>query len=411
MSNATISDYTNVATDRFDKAVPIYLNNEIPLLQIFNKGKVEKFDSEKAFKLPFQYQQPQGSSWTGEGVATPTALLSAFNQMSLTWKKIVGTIRLSEEAIDLTKGSLTFINGWARESAGMLRTIKNDLDTAVHKSGRGKLCSVTSISGQVVTCDTTRYIQPGMVLAGYDDSNNINGLVAGHPVTIINSETTFTVTGDLTSTVGGSATVDSGTYFYKLGTWVTSGSTQYAANGIANIVDDDDLAFQGTLTRALYPMLKAKIGDGDNPGVPQALTLARMRDIVDQVVMGPYGGSPGCIYGSLGTYNAYTDIMRSATQPVETMPAKDGYPGGAIYHQGDKDLPVIASVKATPDTMFFLSKETLFKYFGKMGWADRDGMMQRVAGYLIYESIYRGWCNFGTNYPSANGRLNDITET
>ena len=399
MANATLSDYTNVATDRFNKAVPIYLHNKVPLLKIFNQGKTEGFDAEKNFILPFQYQQPHGTNWTVEGAATPTALLSKFEQMTLSWKKFVGAIRLSEESIDLTKGSKTFIDGWSRESAGLLRTIKNDLDTALHRRGTGSLCTAASYSGQVVTVDSTKYLEPGMVLDGYDSSDNqdVNGCV----VTSIDSATTFTCTGTVTS-------VDAGTLFYKEGSWVTG--LDRAAMGIDGIVDDDAGTFQG-LSRDTYGILKAKVTDGSTPGTNEALTLARMRGVIDSISTGSYNGTPDCIYTSIGGYNAYTDIMRSANQPIETMPAKDGFPGGAKYHQGNKVLPVIASSKAEANTMFFLSKPTLFKYFGKQGWADKDGVMQRVAGYLIYESLYRGFCNFGTTWPEANGRLNDITET
>lgn len=399
MANSALSDYTTVATDRFDKAVPIYLNNEIPLLQIFNKGKTEGFDAEKNFIIPFQYQQPQGSAWTTEAAATPTALVSKFQQMTLSWKKNVGAIRLTSEAIDLTKGSLTFINGFARESAGLLRTYKNDIDTAVHRSGTGSVATVASVSGQNVTVDTTRYLQPGMVLDGYDadDHHDIDGCV----VASITSDTVFVATGTVSS--GDSATV-----LYKEGSWV-SGLTK-AANGISNIVDDDTGTFQG-LSRTTYPFLKAKVTDGSTPGTPEALSLARMRGVIDKVRKGSYNGTPDYIYTSLGGYNAYCDIMRSANQPIETIPTKDGFPGGAKYHQGNKVLPVVASVKAEANTMYFLSKPTLFKYFGKMGWEDRDGILQRVPSYLIYEAIYRGYCNFGTSFPEANGRLNDITET
>ena len=136
-----------------------------------------------------------------------------------------------------------------------------------------------------------------------------------------------------------------------------------------------------------------------------------MRGVIDNIVKGSYGKVPDLIYTSIGGYNAYMDLLISENQPTQVIPDTSGFAGGATFQYGSKKLPVIASPKAAAETMFFLSRPTLFKYFGKMGWADRDGLLQRVSGYLSYEAVYRMWVQFGTNWPEANGRLNDITET
>ncbi len=398
MATGTVADYLKVQTDKFDKAIPIYLTNEIPLLKLMNKGKTVGFDSEKSFIIPFQYQQEEGSAWTTENADTPNPLLPKYEQMSLGWKKMAGTVQFSEETLEL-KGKKTFVNAWSRGSAGLLRTHKSDLDTALHGRGTGSLAHATgAATGQVVPVATTKYLRPGMVLDGYDASDNqdADGIV----ISSIDSDTTFTCVGAVTS-------VDANTVFFKEGSWITS--LDKAAMGIDGIIDNAG-TFQN-LDRATYPFMNAKVVDGATPGTPEALTLARMRTALDAVKKGSYDKLPSAIYTSIGVYNAYTDLLISMNQPVETMPDKAGFPGGAKFHYGNTVLPVIASSKAVDNTMFMISKPTLFKYYGTMGWANRGGgILQKVTDKLAYQAVHRMWVNFGTTYPEANARLNDIIE-
>jgi len=399
MADLTLTELINVRTDKFDRAVPAYLNNEVELLKLFNKAKVVGFDAEKLFKVPFQYQMGQGTAWSGEGLAVPGATNPAFEQMYLGWKKLVGTIQLTEESLDLTKGANTFINAFARVSSDMLKVTASDVNTALHRRGTGAVAQSTGDdSGQEITMDTTRYLQRGMVLDGYDASDNKDAaaIVITKIVGLV-----VTVTGTITS-------VDANTVFYKTGSWVTG--LDRAPMGIDGIIDDDTGTFQG-LSRGTYPELKAHVEDGSTPGTPEALTLQRMRDVMNAVTKGAYEKSPDAIYTTIESYDKYCDILQDNNQPVETIPANAGYPEGAKFTYKGKAIPLIASSKATPNTMFFMSKSSLFKYFGKKGWADRGGgAMQLLEGYLTYRGNYRMWVNFGTTFPEANGRLNDITE-
>ena len=186
-----------------------------------------------------------------------------------------------------------------------------------------------------------------------------------------------------------------------------------AANGIDNIIDDDSGTFQG-LSRSTYPDMKALVTDGDTPGTNQALTQARMRTVTQNIAKGPYAKLPDWVYCSMGVHNAYFDLLVATNQPTEVLPTKGGKPGGLHFYSEGKDIPLFGSYKAAPNTMFFLSKGHIFKYFGKMGWFNHGGGMlksMQSTGKLAVRANYTAYLNFGTDFPSAFGRLNDITET
>jgi len=404
MGTDILSNLANVLTSKTDKTVPLYINATVPLLDFMDKGtilgKTVTFEGEDYFYIPAQVALPEGLAWGGENVALPTALQADYDKFRLSWKKMHGVVEFSEEIIDLTKGAYALVNGFKQNTLGLMKAAKLNLEAALHGDGSGVLATCASYSGQVVTVDSTKHLRPGMVLDGYDASMNhdADGIV----VTIINSDTTFTCTGTVTS-------VDSATKLYLEGSH--SGSAERgASNGISNIVDDNDATFQN-VDRTTNLWAKAKITDGATPGTAQALTEDRMNGVIDKVYKGSFGDVIDLIYTSIGVRNSYKNHLKDIGGSIEIMPKKTGFPAGLKYVYDGKEIPIYASTKANAGTMYFLTKAHLLKYFGKMGWNTTDGLLKWKTGYLAFYAVWRGWFQHGTDWPEANGRLNDITET
>ena len=412
MSTDVLSNLTEVLTSKHDKTVPIYLNTTVQLLDFMDKGtilgKTVSFEGEDYFYIPAQVQLPEGLAWGGENVALPTALQADYGRFRLSWKKLHGVVEFSEEIIDLTKGAYALVNGFKQNTMGLLKAAKLNLEAAVHGDGSGVLATGVSVSTDdpssgydTVTVDTTRHLRPGMVLDGYDASDNhdADGIV----VESILSSTTFK-----TNSSGGADSVDTGTKFYLEGSHDGT-DERGATNGLSNIVDDDTGTFQN-VDRSTYTWAKAHVTDGATPGTNQALTEDRMNGVIDKIYKGSYGDTPDLIYTSLGVRNAYKNHLKDLQQPIESLPSKTGFPGGLKYVYDGKEIPIYASTKADSNTMYFLSKSHLLKYFGKMGWNTTDGFLKWKTGYLAFYAVWRGWFQHGTDWPEANGRLNDITE-
>lgn len=400
MATVTLSALSEVMKDAYEKAVPYFLNTTLPLWN-FLKLKQLPFAGESNFVIPMQLSLNEGSAWQIENAATPTALIPTFDQCQLSWKKLVGAMRVSEETIDLTKGANTLIDGLKRNVESLVKAVKLDLDHAMHGNGTGAIAVSSAVDdGQVITCATgVHNVRVGMVLDGYDadDNQDANGAVVS-AVDLVNNQ--FTVTGTITS-------VDANTKFYKEGSWVTG--LDRAPNGLDNIVSDTG-TFQNCDRSSLAFMQAIEI-DGASAGTAESLTFSRMRSVGDRLTRDMAGEVGDLIYTSIGVKNAFVDLMRADHQPIEAMPNKWGFSGSHKYVYDGKEIPIVASRLAAMNSMFFLSRKHMFKYLGTMGFADRDGFLQRIAGYLAYEAIWRAWVNFGTDMPRSLGRLNDITET
>ena len=408
MATEALSVYSDVMASKYEKYVPVFINTTIPLLNFFNQGKVigknYTFDSEDYLRLPLQDALNEGSAWSGEAVATPTARDSNYAQSYLSWKKLVGALRLTEESIDLTKGPNTFINGFKRAVQNMAKVTKLDIEAAIHGDGTGSLGTFVSDSSTTMTLDSNRFMRKYMYIDGYDnDSKPTKDIDAVYVSSVVKGSSTDVVC------VGTISNGETDTKIYKVGSHSGSQNSARAANGISNIVDDDDGDFQG-LDREDYPYMEGHVTDGATPGTNQALTLARMRTVCNNIVKGSYADTPDLIYTTIEVRDKFADLMINEHVPNQVMPSKIGWAGNLYFYYDGKQIPVYGSRMADPNTMFFLSKPSLFKYFGKMGWATQDGLLQRLAGYLTYEALWRGWLNFGSTWPEANGRLNDITE-
>jgi hypothetical protein len=414
MGTDILSNLANVLTSKTDKTVPLYLNTTVPLLDFMDKGtmlgKTVTFEGEDYFYIPAQTQLPESVVWGGENVALPTASQADYGKFRLSWKKMHGVVEFSEEIIDLTKGAYALVNGFKQNTMGLLKAARLNLDAALHGDGSGVLATCVSVSTDdpsagydTVTVDSTRFLRPGMVLDGYDSestpTHDADGIVVGKILT----DTTF-----VTTIAGGADSVDSATKLYLEGSH--DGSAERGASaGLSNIVDDSGV-FQN-VNRSNYTWANAKVLDGDTPGTAQAFTEDRLNYCFDIVYKGSYGDIPDLLYTSVGVRNSYKNHLKDLQQPVEVLPARTGFPAGLKYVYDGKEIPIYASVKAVPETMFGLSKAHLLKYFGKMGWNTTDGLLKWKTGYLAFYAVWRGWFQHGTDWPEANFRYNDITET
>lgn len=406
MATQTISTYSNAVNSAYDKRMPAFINGAADLIPWMNKGTILPYSGEDYLYSPWKIAYGEGTKWTvpydGTNGTYPTALSPQFDKFRLSWKKLLGKFQLNNELVDIQKGVHNFVSVYSDALADMIEVFKLDLNAALHGSGTGSLATCASYSGQVVTVDTTKYIRVGMVLDGYDASDNkdADGIV----VTAINSDTTFTCTGTVTS-------IDSATVLYKKGSWVTT--LDYAPNGIANIIDDDTGTFQN-LSRSTYPQIRAKITDGDTPGTNQALTLPRVRGVLDKIEKGEAGKvQPGTIaYGTLGCVNAFRDLLATENQPTATIASKAGDAEVPAWQYGSTMIPFFGSSRAIDNTLFFIDPKSLLKYLGKQKWDTHGGGLLKPleAGPAVWGSLAL-WIQFGTNFPAKNGRLNDVTET
>lgn len=417
MATDTLSNYTNAQTEKFDKAVPLYLNKKLPLLKLMGAGTMEdiktiEYTGETQFSIPWQFNIPEGVFYTVENADDPVHENIEYYKMYTTLKKIVGLITLTEETIyGLTGpgGRLNFVNALNRNMKGLLLKVEKETEAGIHTDSSGSLCTCASADNvtKIVTVDNTRFLYVGQKLDGYDNDATPNKDADAITVRSVNTSTTFTAasTDDLSS-------IDSSTELFAKGYHPGTQNPTRNPTGIESIIDDDTGTFQG-LSRNTYAQLRALITDGDTPGTPQALTLFRIIGLLTKIENGSYGELPTAGYGSNGVYNAFYQLMLNSNQPTNTMPSRDGLPKGLIFDFKGKKIPIVGSKNAIANTLFFISKSRIFKYKDSSldGWDSTGGSRWfKVANKGAYSMRYRKRHQYGTDWPEAHGRLNDITE-
>jgi hypothetical protein len=400
--STSLSNLTNVLETKMQRDVPLFINTNTPLMAVFDSKAIvkhEQFDGEYRIEFPVQFAMAEGFAWTAENAAEPTTTSPSYNKGYLNLKKGVWKHTISGEVMKLVDGKKHALASKLSEIlAQATKVMKLNREAALHGNGAGRLANCVSVSSQVVTVDSTRFLRPGMRLDAYDavPNKDADSIV----VASVDSATTFTATGTVSS-------IDSASVLYHEDSYANG-----APQGIANMVDDDTGTFQG-LSRNTYRMLRALVRDGSVPGTPEAFTNDRLIALLDDVVEGPYAMIPDMLYCNTKVYNSIFSHFVATNQGTNMMESKGGIPGGLKFHYHSKDIPIVASSKADAYTLYALSKGNLGIYGDGLGGFTKIGgqLFEKVQSYDQFNIIYNFWVNFFTTFPQANGRLNDISHT
>ena len=407
---AALSTYSNVTREAHRRRVAFAGNKALWMWDKF-KADPQKHAGESLVNFSLKYQMGEGASYTAEGAAHPSASQSAHAKGQLYIKKLISIMKYNEEIVQL-KGPEVIIDKLVDIRMDCTDTYKLLREHSLHTPGNGVLatCTVAAGGSQYFTVDSTRWLRVGMTIDGYDSENHHDA--DSVVITNINPSTkVVTVTGTVSS-------VDTGTSFYYNDTYTASGgtiaTTKYT-NGIETICSDTDPAygdFEG-LDRDTYDYAKATVAYGSVPGTAEAFTQDRLFDLFELAhgIVGP-DNLPDWAYGSLKCYRAVYNAYRDEQQPTIFMPAKDGMPSGLQFQYGSHMVRIVPSHLAAPNTLYMPNMKYCIKYSGGVeGWDNYAGSVSdKVPGYQQFQEIYRGWWNYGTDFPQSNLALFDITE-
>lgn len=409
------SGLANVLKEKYMEKIYDIIPQEIMLWNLFKEKVAEEAHSgEYRVRITMQTMLNESATAIAETDALPAARVPAYDYAYLYIKKVVGRMVLTGDSLDLTKGKNSLIDTLNRNVESTIKPFLMNINSWLHLNGDGVLCQSTGAAVDhttyyTITVDSTRFLRPGMVLDGYDASNNhdADGIV----VTSVNhSSNTFDCTGVATS-------VDANTKFYIEGSWVTSGSLtisgSHVPQGLSAIVDDTDPTygdFQG-LDRATKTYAQSYVLRGTTPGTPEAITIYDIINVLDKID-GYTALKPDMIYTNQNVRNCLYELYRVRNIPTETMPAKDGLPMGLKFHYSGTDIPIVDNRMAEPYAMYFLNRSKLFRYVaGKFKWEDRGGWLRPLEDYDAFQAVYKGYINFGTVLPQAHGKIEDVSET
>lgn len=412
-TNVARSDFANVVMEAYHRKVTkvpntkYWLYNGIPLETVNHTG-------ESLINFELQTQNPESAYMSAEGAASPSARVPAFVKGQVYIKKIVAPMRFTEETVFLSKGANTIVKTLENITDGTIESFNMAREFMIHQPGTGILATVVSATGDgtathTIVVDSARWLRVGMKVDIYTGSS-ANATNFG--ITDVNYDTNVIT---CTDEDAGTHTIADADVIYYAGTYVSSStlSTSYYWNGFETLIGDTDTAFGTPVTegfdRDTQSFAKACVKYGDTPGTAQTLTLGRMRAVCDSIDVNWGRSMPTIIYTDPGSLNAYNELLTNKQAPTINMPTEDGWPEAVAFVWNGKKMRVISSRLAAPKTMLFINPSTFLKYVGgETGWDTMAGTFQKVAGYQMFERMYRGWGNLVCLNFRANGRLNDI---
>ncbi len=410
-TNVARSDFANVIMEAYHKKVTkvpnmkYWLWNGIPMETVNQAG-------ENKFNFELQTQGNESAFLTAEGVANGASNVPAFVKGYTYLKKIAAPMRFTEETVFLSKSPNTIVKTLENITDTTIESYNMAREFMIHQPGTGILATVGTVTSttsttSVFAVDSARWLRVGMIVDAYTStSENIDSIT----ITDVNYDTN-TVTGTHSSD-----TIVDGDVLYMHDSYVSSSTiaTSYFWNGIETLIGDTDTAFGTALTtgfdRDTQSFASACCKYGTSAGTAEALTLGRMRSVVDSIDVNWGRSYPTIIYTDPGSLNAYNELLTNKQAPTINMPTEDGWPEAVAFVWNGKKMRVVSSRLAAPETMYFINPSTFLRYVGgDTGWDTFAGTFQKVASYQMFERIYRGWGNLVCVNFKANGALHDIT--
>ena len=409
MATASLSDFANVTREAFRKNVEFLGNKSYWLDKNFAVG-AQAHQGESLIWQPFQTRLPESATFSAENAADPTPVAPVFDKGKVYIKKLLAKMLYSEETVQLNRGDEAIIKDLLNLRNGTMAAYNLVKEFSVHTPGSGVLFQSTENYGdQTFIVDDIRWARPGMVVDGFNSDSIVATAIVITNVDIPTKVVTFT------GTVTG---VTTATKFYYAGTRTTGTAlaidTGRFTNGIETICSDADPAYGSFMgvDRDTYSYMKATVKYGASAGTAEAFTIKRFMDLCDllDITVGPEY-MPTLAYASNGVYNAIYQAFKAENQPTIFMSAKDGIPAGLTFDYGAHQIKIVKSRFGMPKSLLLPNLKHIFKYSGGVeGWQTMAGQVQQVSGYQQFSEVYRGWRNFGTDFPQSNGALFDITE-
>lgn len=389
---ANLTTIADVLKTQYGPVIQDQINQQTILLNRLNKNS-ESYNG-KNFTVPIHVSRNEGVASVAEGSALPTFGSQGFTSAIIPVKLSYGRIQISGPSISASRTNEgAFTKVLEMEMKGLVKDIKANQNRQTFGDGSGVLatCGTTSNSTTVVTTGTAKLrIGQRIDVLVTSDGTTSTGAV-GRTVSAIDA-------GGLNFTISGAAITTDGTFSVY-----AASSRNAEPMGLAGIVATTDTVTNGLhgVAVASYPVWKSTVTASGG-----ALTELMMQKLMDDISIAG-NGETSAIYTSYGVQRAYTELLTSQRQFVNTMKLDGGVEALAFNKKpmfADKDCPT--------GLMYFLDESMLEnEILSDWDWMDEGtGMLEKVAGYDAYEAIYRRYGELACLSRNSHGKLTGITE-
>ncbi|MCH5151347.1 MAG: phage major capsid protein [Clostridiales bacterium] len=379
--NALKTLYLGVVADQLNTAVN-------PLLARFQQTSSDVWGKEIRKLAPFGINGGIGAG-TEEG-ELPSSAQNNYAQFVLTLKNLYGTIEISDKAIRASENnSGAFVNLLEAEMEGLIKASKFNFGRMLYGDGSGKLCTVTSASGNVLTVDAVHNVIEGMVVDVIGNSGKTPVVSTRRIVDVDRENKRVTLSG---ATIG-AGTVTDGDFL------TVQGSYNKELTGLGAIFGSSDTLYG--LNRAsnkwLTPYKKTASTLTD-------VTIQRAIDTLEEVA----GSVADFIVCSGGVKRAYQDYLITNRTNIDVMNLQGGYK--AISYNG---IPVVSDRFVPAGTMYILNSSDFHLHqLCDWRWLEGDDgrIIKQVANKPVYTATLVKYADLICDRPIGQAMISGITE-
>ena len=379
--NALKSFYLGVVAEQLNTAVN-------PLLAKIRQSTADVWGKE--VRRLAQYGVNGGVGAGTEEGDLPASGGNNYEQFVATLKNLYGTIEISDKAVRASENNAgAFVNLLNAEMEGLLRSSAFNFGRMLFGDGSGILCTVTAVSGNVVTVDSVKNVIEGMTVDALDaDGDPVAGVTARRIAAVDRANKKITLTGGALTGVAADCTL------------CVQGSHNLELTGLAAIFKDEGTLYG--LDRATHPWLvpymKESVGSISESAIQTAIDTLEERagSRVDMIV---------CSWGVKRALQALLSESRMQTDMAELA---GGY--RTITYNG---IPVVADRFCPEKTMYILNTgDFCLHQLCDWQWLEgNDGkVLRQVPGKPLYTATLVKYAELICTRPCGQGMLTGITE-
>lgn len=392
------------------------LRDKNPALQFIEASASHITQNGKQVQFDTHVGRNSGIGARGLRENLPSAGAQKYKQANLYLKNLYGTIEVDGQLFEqAAENYQAFINVVDNEIKGLKKDLAQDLNRQVYGDGTGKLATVASVAGAVITVDSTNWLIEGMVISLRTSAGAARGTFTGDGstgttplfVTAINSATTFTVAKltdgaapTLTGVVSGDLVLRGSADGAGASTFVDNYNKEWT--GLGAIVKATGVLHD--IDPATTPVWAAK--EYTSVGTLSELGLIQTVQAVDKK-----GGDVDVFLASPGVFNAYWNLLTSLRRFNDTA-ALTGGQRSFNFTAAGKDIAFVSDFAAPSGTLYALSsKELVLNRKKDWSWMDRDGSMwTRSNNTDAYKAVLYQYSELGTYRRNAHAVMTGITE-
>ena len=370
-------------------AVAQQLNTEVnPLLAKIKQSTADVWGKE--VRRLAQYGVNGGVGAGTEEGSLPAAGGNNYDQFVTTLKNLYGTIEISDKAVRASENSAgAFVDLLNAEMEGLLRSSAFNFGRMLFGDGSGILCTVSAVSGNVVTVDSVKNVIEGMTVDVLDaDGDQVSGVTARRITAVDRTDKTITLSGGALTGVASGCTL------------CVQGSHNLELTGLGAIFKDDGTLYG--LSRAerpwMVPYIKESVGTISENAIQTAI------DYLEETA----GSRVDMIVCSWGVKRALQAVLSESRMQTDMAELAGGY--RTITYNG---IPVVADRFCPAGTMYLLNtRDFCLHQLCDWKWLEGDDgkVLRQVPGKPLYTATLVKYADLICTRPCGQAMLTGITE-